>query len=225
MLKTAVRVPRRFEDAGEYLADARALDSIGVDSLWLDAEGHDPWLLLASIAAVTGRLRLVVPVSTADGRTPAALEGRMTTLGRLSRGRVVVGLTPDASGAAGVEDVVVLARRCDCPVILPAADAAQACAAALLADGVVGLDDSPERLRDALEPIRRLREDAGLKGAFDLWVRIAMPADRAQWREARDAWQTAGATGLIVPADPRLLDLLRNGDEEDDRSDLALAQG
>jgi hypothetical protein len=30
---------------------------------------------------------------------------------------------------------------------------------------------------------------------------------------------------VIVPADPRLLDLLRNGDEEEDRSDLGLAQG
>jgi len=34
-----------------------------------------------------------------------------------------------------------------------------------------------------------------------------------------------GATGVIVPADPRLLDLVRNADVEDDRSDLTLAQG
>jgi hypothetical protein len=34
-----------------------------------------------------------------------------------------------------------------------------------------------------------------------------------------------GTTGVIVPAGPRLLDLLRNADEEDDRSDLILAQG
>ncbi len=30
---------------------------------------------------------------------------------------------------------------------------------------------------------------------------------------------------LRIPAEPRLLDLIRNADEEDDRSDLALAQG
>jgi hypothetical protein len=41
----------------------------------------------------------------------------------------------------------------------------------------------------------------------------------------RQEYEEAGASGVIVPADPRLLDLLRNGDEEDDRSDLQLAQG
>ena len=34
-----------------------------------------------------------------------------------------------------------------------------------------------------------------------------------------------GATGVIVPWGPSLLDLLRRPDEEDDRSDLLVAQG
>jgi len=38
-------------------------------------------------------------------------------------------------------------------------------------------------------------------------------------------YEAARATGVLVPAGPRLLDMLRNADEEDDRSDLALAQG
>jgi alkanesulfonate monooxygenase SsuD/methylene tetrahydromethanopterin reductase-like flavin-dependent oxidoreductase (luciferase family) len=224
MLRIGVRVPRRFEDAGEYLADARALDAVGVDSLWLESEGHDPWMLLAGIAAVTGRIRLVVPVTATEARTPAAIEDRVKTLGRLSRGRVVLGFAAPPLDA-DVEGVVALARRCDCLVILPVAGEPQARVAALLADGVVGLDDSPEQLRQAAEPGRRLREQAGRKDSFELWVRTAMPEDRAQWRSSRDACAAAGATGLIVPADPRLLDLLRNGDEEDDRSDLLLAQG
>jgi hypothetical protein len=58
-----------------------------------------------------------------------------------------------------------------------------------------------------------------------VWIETPMPAEPGQWRSTRDAWETAGATGLILPADPRLLDLLRNSDEEDDRSDLTLAQG
>jgi hypothetical protein len=41
----------------------------------------------------------------------------------------------------------------------------------------------------------------------------------------RREYEEAGATGIVVPLDPRLLDLLRNGDEEEDRSDLGLAQG
>src|SRR5262249_3897956 len=147
MLKIAVRVPRRFESAGEYLADARALDAVGVDSLWLDADGHDPWLLLASVAAVTSRLRLVVPVTAAEGRTPTALENRLTTLGRLSRGRVVASLVSDPLDIDAVEGVVALARGCDCPVILAVTDSERELVAARLADGLVGLDDSPERLR------------------------------------------------------------------------------
>jgi alkanesulfonate monooxygenase SsuD/methylene tetrahydromethanopterin reductase-like flavin-dependent oxidoreductase (luciferase family) len=224
MLKIGVRVPSRFEDAGEYLADARALDAAGVDSLWLEPEGHDPWMLLASIAAATGRIRLIAPVMPTDGRAEAVLESRLTTLGRLSRGRAVVALTVGA-GDADVEGVVVLARRCDCRVILPVSDAPPAHAAALLADGLVALDASSDHLRQALDPLRRLRAEAGLKEPFELWARTAMPDDPAQWRRTRDAYAAAGATGLIVPADPRLLDLLRNGDEEEDRSDLALAQG
>ena len=52
-----------------------------------------------------------------------------------------------------------------------------------------------------------------------------MPDDREGWRRMHSEYEAAGATGLVLPLDPRLLDLLRNGDEEDDRSDLQLAQG
>ena len=34
-----------------------------------------------------------------------------------------------------------------------------------------------------------------------------------------------GIAGLVVPADPRLLDILRNPDEPGERHDLQLAQG
>ena len=36
--------------------------------------------------------------------------------------------------------------------------------------------------------------------------------------------ETAGATGVIVPWDPRLIDLLRNP-EADDRGDLLMSTG
>ncbi|HKX06495.1 MAG TPA: LLM class flavin-dependent oxidoreductase, partial [Methylomirabilota bacterium] len=63
MLKIGVLLPARFSEAGDYLADARALDAAGVDSLWLRDDDFDPWLVLAGIAAVTGRARLAVSVS------------------------------------------------------------------------------------------------------------------------------------------------------------------
>jgi hypothetical protein len=54
---------------------------------------------------------------------------------------------------------------------------------------------------------------------------VKMPDDREGWRRLHQEYGDAGATGLVLPFDPRLLDQIRNGDEEDDRSDLQLAQG
>ena len=57
------------------------------------------------------------------------------------------------------------------------------------------------------------------------WVETAFPADREEWVATLRRHDEAGATGVIVSNDPRLLDLLRNADVVDDRSDLQLAQG
>jgi alkanesulfonate monooxygenase SsuD/methylene tetrahydromethanopterin reductase-like flavin-dependent oxidoreductase (luciferase family) len=221
MLKIGVRLPRQFDDSGDYLADARAMDSAGADSLWLDAEGYDPWLLLAGMATITGRVRLVVPVSSADVRGPGDLGEKAATLSRLSRGRAALAVTGLREGAAGVEVVIELARRAQCCVILETASDRRAG----LADGVVVAGESAERFRAAVEPVTRFRERLKLTGPFELWASIKMPDDRETWRRLRREYEDAGATGVIVPSDPRLLDLLRNGDEEDDRSDLGLAQG
>jgi hypothetical protein len=57
------------------------------------------------------------------------------------------------------------------------------------------------------------------------WETVPLPEGRSAWRAVlADAGQR-GVTGLVVAADPRLLDLLRNPDEEIDRRDLQLAQG
>jgi hypothetical protein len=54
------------------------------------------------------------------------------------------------------------------------------------------------------------------------WTSVDLPDGRAAWRttlgEATDE-------GVLVGADPRLIDLLRNPDGEDDRSDLQLSVG
>jgi alkanesulfonate monooxygenase SsuD/methylene tetrahydromethanopterin reductase-like flavin-dependent oxidoreductase (luciferase family) len=224
MLKIGVRLPRQFEDSGEYLADARAMDAAGVDSLWLDDVGDEPWLLLAGIAAVPGRARLVAPVTVADLGTPAALDARAATLGRLSRGRCVLNVT-DGAEVDGIEAAIERARRAGHPVILQAVSARQVQTATRLADGVISLDASVERLQASLASIVPPRDASDGRAPFEVWAAIAMPVDRESWRRTRAELEAAGATGVLVPADPRLLDLLRNGDEEDDRSDLALAQG
>ena len=60
--------------------------------------------------------------------------------------------------------------------------------------------------------------------AAETWVPIAMPPDRATWTSLIQEHETAGATGVIVPWDERLIDLLRNP-EPDDRSDLLMSTG
>jgi hypothetical protein len=57
------------------------------------------------------------------------------------------------------------------------------------------------------------------------WVRTPPPEGRAAWRTALADAVTSGAGGLLVPAGPRLLDILRNPKDPDDRRDLQLAQG
>jgi hypothetical protein len=57
------------------------------------------------------------------------------------------------------------------------------------------------------------------------WVQTAPPESRAAWRSALDEAAAGGAAGLLVPAGPRLLDILRHPDDPGDRSDLQLAQG
>ena len=89
-MKVGVLFPSRFEDPGEFLADARAMEAAGVDSAWLsdDAAGIDPMLALAAIATVTNALRLGL---LQTDRMPANPEHhrRELSLQQLSRQRLV----------------------------------------------------------------------------------------------------------------------------------------
>ncbi|HEX9096772.1 MAG TPA: LLM class flavin-dependent oxidoreductase [Candidatus Dormibacteraeota bacterium] len=156
-MKVGVLFPSRFEDPGEFLADARAMEAAGVDSVWMeDGDGLDPMLALAAIAAVTSRLRLGLitqargdltsPFPAGGGGSARALE----TLQQLSRQRVVTD--------------------------------------------------------------------------HQRWRRVEVPADREAWAKTLEEAQP-GIDGVVVPMDPRLLDILRHPDDAIDRSDLLLAQG
>jgi hypothetical protein len=61
--------------------------------------------------------------------------------------------------------------------------------------------------------------------AGERWIRAEMPAGREAWRAARADALASGATGIVLPNDPRLIDLLRNPDQDDDRADLNIAVG
>jgi alkanesulfonate monooxygenase SsuD/methylene tetrahydromethanopterin reductase-like flavin-dependent oxidoreductase (luciferase family) len=73
------------------------------------------------------------------------------------------------------------------------------------------------------EPVAFERLDE--TGTGERWVRTPPPEGRAAWRTALAAAAANGDGGLLVPADPRLLDILRNPNDPDDRRDLQLAQG
>lgn len=56
------------------------------------------------------------------------------------------------------------------------------------------------------------------------WIAIPVPPDRESWAAMLREQEAAGTTGVIVPWDPRLVDLLRNPEPED-RSDLLMSTG
>ncbi|HEY7623837.1 MAG TPA: hypothetical protein VIA63_02305 [Candidatus Limnocylindria bacterium] len=146
-------------DAAETIADARALEAAGVDSLWILGADADPWVLGAAVAAATWRARLVL-AGTEERETARA------TLERIARGRLV------AATQHGEE--------------------------LALAAG----SGEPERWR--------LRQ---------------FPAGRAEWKRILADAEASGLAGVVLPNDPRVLDLIRNPDVEEDRSDIKLAFG
>jgi hypothetical protein len=79
-------------------------------------------------------------------------------------------------------------------------------------------------LAGELEGMLELDPDDG-GPELERWLVVPGPENRAAWAETLAAAEEAGATGVVVPASPRLLDLLRNPDPGDGRRDLLLAQG
>jgi hypothetical protein len=106
-----------------------------------------------------------------------------------------------------------------------------------LSHGRLALAAEPERLEELTElahgaaAFRRL---PGEPAAFERlhaadtaerWIQTPPPDGRAAWRTALADAVTSGAGGLLVPAGPRLLDILRNPNDPEGRRDLQLAQG
>ena len=139
MLKVAVELPGDVESAGEWLADAQAMEAAGAAALFVGPGAADRQALLGALAAVTWRSQL----AASDGSD---------TVAQLARGRLVA-------------------------------------------------------------------EDA------ERWHAVPEPESREHWVRLHAEAEEAGADGVRVKLCPPLLDLLRNPDVEEDRSDLNLAQG
>ncbi len=229
MIKVGVQVPGDLADPGDYLADARALEAAGVDSIWLERGALNPWMLLAGIAAVTGRIRLAAALSPwADGPPPRVLSSAQT-LQRLSRDRGLVafieGSPPGDAEARLGQFVEALRSHARCGILVEATSEAGCRWAARLADGLVLPSPAPDGVEATFARVRAMVERERSKAAFERWTHVPAPGDREDWRRALQGSEAAGATGVIVPFGPRLLDILRRPDQEDDRSDLLLSQG
>ena len=134
--------------------------------------------------------------------------------------------------AAGADSLWVLARDDQDPWILAAALAATTWRARLV---VVGAVDRPET-RTTLDQLSRgrlviaeRRADVvavpDVEGVTERWAICELPAGRAEWKTLRAEREAQGFAGLVLPNGPRLLDLVRNPDVEDDRQDMKLAFG
>jgi hypothetical protein len=213
-----VLLPPPPEDIGEWLADAAAFDAAGADALWVDAArdaGLDPLAVTAALATLTFRSLLVTVLPGISGGPPAHVR-TLATVARLSRGRLalcgdrsqladVTGGSGDSSGASTGDS---------------SGDSTGGGGGASTGGG----GDWPD-----LEIFHRLDDGVFLRarkgGDPERWVRTAAPDGRAAWQAAVAEAAERGLGGLLVPAGPRLLDILRNPSGPDDRRDLQLAQG
>lgn len=134
--------------------------------------------------------------------------------------------------SAGADSLWVVARADQDPWILAAALAATTWRVRLV---VVDAVDRAEA-RATLHRLSRGRlvvgdrsADAVLvpdaEGVAERWALSELPAGRAEWKALRAEREAQGFAGIVLPNDPRLLDLVRNPDVEDDRQDLKLAFG
>jgi hypothetical protein len=91
-VKVGVLLDPRLDSLGEWLADATAFEAAGADALWVDPAPEselDPLAVLAALAARTSRSLLVGALPT-SGRPVVELARTLTTIGRLSHGRLVL---------------------------------------------------------------------------------------------------------------------------------------
>lgn len=150
--------------------------------------------------------------------TPAVLVGvRFTLVG--DAGELFADVR--AVEASGADSLWADAADGD-PYVVLAAFAAVTWRVRLVAAGA-----ADDRGRATCERLARgrlaLAEDLARSG--ERWLHVPFPKDRDEWRALRTSAAESRAAGIVLPNDPRLIDLLRNPDVVDDRSDLNIATG
>lgn len=215
--QVSIELGTDLADVGDLLADAQAYDAAGADTLWLvPAAGLDPWPILGAIAALTHRARIGTTCALpGDGR----IEALCRTVSRLSRGRLVLALDGAADAVASFQRGWRGEARPRLFAVAPDPDSAARAATAM--DGLVHSGD----LESAAAVIASARAARSEPDGLECWMRVSLPADRVDWGAVCAGYAALGATGVILPRSPRSLDLLRNPDAIDDRSDLRVAQG
>lgn len=80
-------------DVSTCLDWARRSEDLGYESIWIaETGGPDPFILAATVAQVTKRVRIGIAVSPAYIRTPATIAAAAGTVSQLAPGRFVLGL-------------------------------------------------------------------------------------------------------------------------------------
>jgi hypothetical protein len=197
VLRVAVRLPSLSGSAGEYLADVTALDAAGASTIWIADGGLDAWVVLGALSTMTSRPTLGCMFTSGMPAPADQLARALEVAQKLSRGRIVLAMPGDH-----VSSIKPAGAR------LFSLGAAHGAAV----DGVIHRLDAPSDLPSLSDT------------HIEVWADITMPADRDGWTATLNAYEAAGATGVIVPWGPRVIDLLRNP-EPDDRTDLLISTG
>jgi hypothetical protein len=134
------------------------------------------------------------------------------------RARLVVALPSAGNAPAGLARTLDTITRLSHGRLVLVADRDQCAELAVLVPGTAIL----HRVAGGYAGAEAGVEAGAMEG---LWVTAPPPEGRASWQAALAEAAGRGAGGLVVPAGPRLLDILRNPDDPGDRTDLQLAQG
>jgi hypothetical protein len=180
------------------------------------AEDLGAWLADAAAFDAAGAYALWIDPSPDTGLDPLALAAGLATLTFRS---LLVTAVPALSGhpEARARTLATIARlsRGRLALFGERGQLAEVAASVTVRTGVAAF----HRLDDGNF------ERTGVDGAPERWVRTAVMDGRAAWRAAIADAAARGIGGLLVPAEERFLDILRNPDDDGDRRDLQFAQG